>query len=135
MNTIIRNIILFVAGILCTTGFYAQQDAFDFEVFEKEKNVFEISLKFYKEIDVKFIQIDLIEEGHVIDKQEAILNRKSDNNFYLFYKQQETLVYLDELKLNIEKKWGRANPKSMAIEIRLLNNDFQIVAKNNKQIR
>jgi len=133
-NKITYSIIL-ILGICSTTHFYAQQNAFDFEVFEQEKNVFEVSFQFFENIDIKFIQLDLIEEGHVLDSQEAILNRKADNNFYLFYNQQETLVYLDDLKLIVKKKWGKAKPKSMAIEIRFLNNDFQVLAKNRKQIR
>ncbi|WP_438422961.1 hypothetical protein [Aquimarina macrocephali] len=135
MKNRIKHSMILIFGMFCTTLFYAQQNTFDFEVFEKEKNVFEISFHFYEAVDVKFIQVDLIEDGHLLDNQEAILNRKSDNNFYLFYNQQETLVYLDDLKMNIEKKWGKAKPKSIAIEVRLLNNEFQLITKNRKQIR
>ncbi|WP_106794884.1 hypothetical protein [Aquimarina sp. Aq78] len=135
MKNRIKHSMILIFGMFCTTLFYAQQNTFDFEVYEKEKNVFEISLQFYEVANVKFIQIDLIEDGHVLDNQEAILNRKSDNNFYLFYNQQEALVYLDDLKMSIEKKWGKAKPKSIAIEVRLLNNEFQLITKNRKQIR
>jgi hypothetical protein len=135
MKNRIKHSMILIFGMFCTTLFYAQQNTFDFEVFEKEKNVFEISLQFYKAVNVKFIQVDLIEDGHVLDSQEAILNRKSDNNFYLFYNQEETLVYLDDLKMIIEKKWGKAKPKSIALEVRLLNNEFQLITKNRKQIR
>ncbi|WP_109852412.1 hypothetical protein [Aquimarina sp. AU58] len=135
MKNRIKHSMILIFGMFCTTLFYAQQNTFDFEVYEKEKNVFEISLQFYEAVNVKFIQIDLIEDGHVLDNQEAILNRKSDNNFYLFYNQEETLVYLDDLKMIIEKKWGKAKPKSIALEVRLLNNEFQLITKNRKQIR
>ncbi|WP_074410206.1 MULTISPECIES: hypothetical protein [Aquimarina] len=135
MKNRIKHSMILIFGMFCTTLFYAQQNTFDFEVYEKEKNVFEISLQFYEAVNVKFIQIDLIEDGHVLDNQEAILNRKSDKNFYLFYNQEETLVYLDDLKMIIEKKWGKAKPKSIALEVRLLNNEFQLITKNRKQIR
>ncbi|WP_025667025.1 hypothetical protein [Aquimarina megaterium] len=135
MKNRIKHSMILIFGMFCTTLFYAQQNTFDFEVYEKEKNVFEISLQLYEAVNVKFIQIDLIEDGHVLDNQEAILNRKSDNNFYLFYNQEETLVYLDDLKMIIEKKWGKAKPRSITLEVRLLNNEFQLITRNRKQIR
>ncbi|MBG6130614.1 hypothetical protein IWQ47_002090 [Aquimarina sp. EL_43] len=135
MKNRIKHSMILIFGMFCTTLFYAQQNTFDFEVYEKEKNVFEISLQFYEVANVKFIQVDLIEDGNVLDNQEAILNRKSDNNFYLFYNQKETLVYLDDLKMIIEKKWGKAKPRSIALEVRLLNNEFQLITRNRKQIR
>ncbi len=135
MKNRITQIVILCIAIFCMTSFYAQQEAFDFQVYEQEKNKFQIALELYDVQQLKFIQIDLLEEGRVLDSQEAILNKKSDNNFYLFYNQKETLTYLDDLKFIIEKKWGRANPKSMAIEVRLLNRDFQVITKNRKQIR
>ncbi|GAA4272076.1 hypothetical protein U6A24_11255 [Aquimarina gracilis] len=135
MKNRITQIIILCLGIFCTISFYAQESAFDFRVYEKEKNVYEVSFEFYENLNIKFIQVDVIQGGKLLINQEASLNRKADKNFYLFHNHKETRVYLDDLKMTLEKKWDSTNPNPVYIEIRILNDEFQFLAKNRKQIR
>ncbi|WAC02734.1 hypothetical protein N7U66_03420 [Lacinutrix neustonica] len=82
-------------------------DSFDYEVHVPAKGVYEISFNFYEVINIQFIQIDLFEEEGLMASYEAIINKKADNNYYLFFNDVERLVYMDQLKLVVNNTYGK----------------------------
>jgi len=131
----VRYIYIAIILLMTSNTSFCQSDVFNYEVLNPQKGVYELSFDFYQAIDVQFIQIDLYEEDALMGSYEAIINKKQDNNYYLFFNKEERLVYMDDLKIVINNTYGKVNIGKQFIEVRLLDSDFKSIDTYRKEIR
>lgn len=130
----LRHIYITVMILMTSSVSFGQNDIFNFEVFTPEKGVYEVSFEFYQVIDVKMIQIDLYNEETLIGSYEAMISKKPDNNYYMFFNQKEQLVYMDDLKLVFKREFGSVNLGQQFLEVRLMDSNFSIIDRYRKEI-
>ncbi len=134
MKNKITHIIVLVIGMVITSRANAQQESFlEFEVYDQVEDSCKIYLRINSD-EVKFIQLDFYEEDHLVFNQEAVLNKKTDNNYYLLFKGSEKQITLDDIRIETTIQRVKAQPKSRSLEIKVFDKNFNIIAKNRKQI-
>ncbi|MBP2832840.1 hypothetical protein J8281_11645 [Aquimarina sp. U1-2] len=133
MKNKITYIITLVIGMFIANVNAQNEDVLEFEVYDQIEDSFKIALRINSEA-VQFIQFDFYEENHLVFNQEAILNKKLDGNYYFSFNGSEKEVFLDDIRIETQVRSVKAKPKSKSLEVKVLDKNFNIIAKNRKQI-
>jgi len=127
---------LYIIGLVFLAFFTAngQEGIFEYQVTHPSKDVYELAFQFYEAVEVQFIRVNLYDDQNLMGSHEAILNKKADNNYYLFFEGKEELVYMDQLTLVINNPYGKLKVEHQYIEVQLLDKEMQPIDTYRKEV-